>query len=294
VTAAGKIEEVSPTENPDLFWAIRGGGGNFGIVTSFEFKASIIGTEVLSGPIVKMFENIKEYLQFHRAYVRTMPDEMTIWMVIRRAPPLPFIPERMHGKLVILVPFVWLGDPEEGQKLIQPIRDFGETIGDGSGLQPWCAWQAAFDGLVSHGARNYWKSHHLKDLSDDCIDILKSFALTMPSEECEYMIPHMEGAPSRVTTNATAFSHRNTPFILNIHTRWQNKVDDEKALKWAKDFHQATEPFSQGVYVNFLSDEGANRVKQAYTTEVWNRLVVCKRKWDPNNLFRMNQNIDPG
>ena len=293
VTAAGKVVNASATENPDLFWAIRGGGGNFGIVTTFEFKAGEIGNEVLSGPIVKSFDNVKEYIQFHREYVLNMPDEMSIWLVVRHAPPLPFIPEALHGKLVVLVPFVWLGKPEDGQKLIQPIRDFGETIGDGSGMHPWTGWQSAFDGLVTHGARNYWKSHHIKAMPDEFIDIIREYALTMPSNECEIFIPHMEGAPSRIAVDATAFPHRNTPFVLNIHTRWQKTSEDEKALKWARDFHKATEPFSQGVYVNFLSDEGADRVKQAYTPDVWKRLVECKRKWDPNNLFRMNQNISP-
>jgi hypothetical protein len=293
VTADGRIVTASASENPDLFWAIRGGGGNFGVVTNFTFKTASIGTEVLSGPIVKSFENITEYIRFHREYVRTMPDEMTIWMVIRHAPPLPFLPSDVHGKLVILVPFVWLGNPEEGQRLVQPIRDFGETLGDGSGLHPWTGWQSAFDGLVAHGARNYWKSHHLKDMPDACIEVLSDFAKNMPTDECEIFIPHMEGAPARVAPEATAFPHRNTPFVLNIHTRWRQAADDNKAMQWARDFHKAAEPFSQGVYVNFLSEEGADRVKQAYTPAVWDRLVQCKRKWDPSNLFRMNQNISP-
>jgi FAD/FMN-containing dehydrogenase len=293
VTADGNVVNASALENPDLFWAIRGGGGNFGIVTSFTFKTATIGTEVLSGPIVKKFENIKEYMQFHREYVRSMPDEMTIWLVVRHAPPLPFLSPEVHGKLVVLVPFVWLGDPEEGQKLVQPIRDFGETLGDGSAIHPWTGWQSAFDGLVSHGARNYWKSHHMKSLSDDCIDILREYSLSMPTDACEIFIPHMEGAPSRIAADATAFPHRNTPFILNIHTRWEQEAEDTTAINWARNFHKATEPFSQGVYVNFLSDEGADRVKQAYSPEVWDKLVASKRKWDPKNLFRRNQNISP-
>lgn len=293
VTAEGKVVTASLSENSDLFWAIKGGGGNFGIVTNFEFKAAEIGTEVLSGPIVKGFGNMKEYIQFHREYIRTMPDEMTMWMVIRHALPLPFLPESVHGQLVIILPFVWLGDPEKGQKLLQPIRDFGETLGDGSGMHRWTDWQSAFDGLVEHGARNYWKSHHLTELSDDCIDAFKEYALTMPSKECEIFVPHMEGAPSRIQSDATAFPHRNTPFVLNIHTRWQDAKGDEKAIEWAREFHQATQPFAKGVYVNFLSAEGADRVKEAYTSEVWKRLVECKRKWDPKNLFRMNQNISP-
>ena len=293
VTAEGKIVKASESENPDLFWAVRGGGGNFGIVTTFVFQAARIGNEVYSGPIVKRFEDLKSYMQFHREFVRTMPDEMTIWMVVRHAPPLPFIDESYHGELVILIPFAWLGDPAEGEKLIQPIRDQGESVGDASGMKPWAGWQSAFDGLVEHGARNYWKSHHLTGLSDGCIDQIQHFAKSLPSAESEIFIPHMEGAPSRVAPEATAFPHRNTPFLLNLHTRWREKEEDEEAIAWAKDFHDATRPYSQGVYVNFLSEEGADRVREAYTEKVWERLVEAKRKWDPENVFRMNQNIAP-
>ncbi|MFD0976010.1 FAD-binding oxidoreductase [Salinimicrobium gaetbulicola] len=293
VTADGKVVTASESENPDLFWGIRGGGGNFGVVTSFRIKTHKIGNEVFSGVIVKKFEALKEYMRFFRSYVRKMPDEITIWLVVRHAPPLPFIPEEYHGKLVALIPFVYLGEKEKGEELIQPVRDAEETIGDGSGMHPWTAWQQGFDPLVEHGARNYWKSHHIKELSDECIDVIYKFAQSMPSQECEIFVPHMEGAPSRVSSDATAFPHRNTPFVLNIHTRWRDEADDKKALKWAKDFHEETEPFSQGVYVNFLSDEGSARVRQAYTEEVWEKLVEVKRKWDPNNLFKVNQNIDP-
>ena len=294
VTADGKLVKASSSENPDLYWAIRGGGGNFGVVTEFKFRCADIGNEVYSGPIVKKFEDLKSYIQFHREFVKTLPDEMTVWMVVRKAPPLPFIPEEYHGKLVVLLPVVWLGEESEGKKMLQPIRDHGETIGDGTAMHPWTGWQSAFDGLVEHGARNYWKSHHLKNLSDDCIEQIKKYAELLPSDECEIFIPHMEGAPSRVEADATAFPHRSTPYVLNIHTRWREDKDDERCLQWARDFQSATEPFSQGVYGNFISDgEGAGRVRQAYTNDVWDNLVECKRKWDPKNLFRMNQNISP-
>jgi len=293
VTANGQLVTASENENPNLFWGIRGGGGNFGIVTSFEFKCADIGQEVYSGLIVKAFEDAKKYIQFHRNYVRTLPDEMTVWMVLRQAPPLPFLPDDVHGKMVLIVPFVWLGRPEAGEKLIKPIRQATQSLGEGLGMNPWVGWQSGFDGLVGHGARNYWKSHHLKNLSDDCIDQVLSFAARLPSEECEVMIPHMEGAPSRASKNGTAFSYRNTPFLLNIHTRWQKPADDEKCLEWARTFHQKTQPFAKGVYVNFLSQEGEDRIKEAYTEEVWKRLVTVKNKWDPQNRFHMNQNIKP-
>jgi FAD/FMN-containing dehydrogenase len=293
VTAEGRLVTASETENPDLFWGIRGGGGNFGIVTAFEFKCAEIGREVYSGLIVKDFKNAREYMQFHRDYVRTLPDEMTVWMVARHAPPLPFLPDAVHGKMVVIVPFVWLGDQDEGEKFIQPIRDATKSQGEGFGMHPWVDWQSGFDGLAGHGARNYWKSHHLKDLSDAFIDTVVDFAGRLPSAECEVFIPHMEGAPSRASEVDTAFSHRSPPFVLNIHTRWQKAADDEKCLKWTREFHERTQGFARGVYVNFLSQEGDDRVKEAYTGKVWDRLVEVKNKWDPENRFHMNQNIKP-
>lgn len=293
VTADGRLVTASKDENPDLFWGIRGGGGNFGIVTSFEFKCAEIGTEVFSGVIVKRFEDAKKYVQFHRDYVRTLPDEMTVWMVIRHAPPLPFLPEDVHGKMVVVIPFVGLGDKAQGEKLIKPIQDITGSLGEHMGMTPWVGWQSGFDGLVGHGARNYWKSHHLTELSDECIDEILTFANTLPTDECEVFIPHMEGAPSRVPEGETAFAHRYTPFVLNIHTRWQEVADDERCMTWAREFHKATNRFAQGVYVNFLSDEGADRVKEAYTKETWDRLVQLKNKYDPDNLFSLNQNIQP-
>ena len=293
VTADGRLLTASADENADLFWGIGGGGGNFGIVTSFQFRCVEIGPKVYSGLIVKKFEDAKRYMQFHRDYVRGLTDEMTAWMVVRHAPPLPFLPQEVHGELVVVVPFVWLGDKAEGARLVEAIRNATPSHGETVGMNPWVAWQSGFDGLVEHGARNYWKSHHLKELSDDCIDRIVEYAESMPSDETEVFIPHMEGAPGRVPETATAYTHRTTPFVLNIHTRWRNAADDERCLVWARDFHQATEPFAQGVYVNFLSDEGEDRVRDAYTPEVWTRLVELKKKYDPNNLFRMNQNIRP-
>lgn len=293
VTADGRVVTASAGENPDLFWGIRGGGGNFGVVSSFEFDCAPIGTEVFSGLIVKKFEDAGRYMQFHRHYVRDLPDEMTAWMVIRKAPPLPFLPQEVHGRTVVIVPFVWLGAKQKGEELIQPIRDITPSQGETIGMHPWVKWQAGFDGLVAHGARNYWKSHHLKEFSDGCIEKIIEFASQLPTDECEIFIPHMEGAPSRVPETETAFAHRRTPFVLNIHTRWQKAFDDKRCLAWARDMHAGTQPFAQGVYVNFLSQEGEDRVKEAYTPEVWRRLVEVKNTWDPENLFRMNQNIRP-
>lgn len=293
VTADGDLVTANARENPDLFWGIRGGGGNFGIVTSFEFRCARIGTELYSGLIVKKFEDAKRYMQFHREYVRTLPDEMTVWLIVRHAPPLPFLPKDAHGSLIVILPFVWLGDPGTGESLIKPIREITPSLGEAVGMNPWLRWQSGFDGLVPHGARNYWKSHNLEELSDTCIDRILQFAGKMPTEECEVFIPHMEGAPSRVAATDTAYAHREVPFVMNIHTRWHEAADDKRCMEWAKEFHEATREFAHGVYVNFLSQEGDDRVKEAYTQAVWDRLMEVKSRWDPRNLFRMNQNIKP-
>ena len=293
VTAAGELVQASDKDNEDLYWGLRGGGGNFGIVTSFVFRCAEIGRQVYSGFLVKSIDDARSYLQFQREYVRTLPDEMTVWTVLRHAPPLPFVPASHHGKLVVIVPFVWLGDPSRGEALIQPLRQCVPSVGEAFGLNPWTAWQSGFDPLVSHGARNYWKSHNLTELSDACIDRILEWSGRMPTPACEAFIPHMEGAPSRVPEDATAYAHRRMPFVLNLHTRWDDARDDARCLEWARGFHAATQPYAHGVYVNFLSEEGEDRVREAYSPEVWKRLVAVKDRWDPDNFFRMNQNIRP-
>lgn len=293
VTADGQVLRASETEHPDLFWGLRGGGGNFGVVTSFEFRAAPLGPEVFSGIVAHRFEDAKAYMQFHAEYVRTLPDEMTVWMVIRHAPPLPFLDEDVHGNMMVLVPYVYVGDPAEGERLIQPVLNFGQPHGAYIGTHLWTAWQSAFDGLNGHGARNYWKSHHLRALTSEVIDIVLDFARRMPSPTCEIFIPHMEGVAGRVAEHATAYAHRKAPFILNIHARWTDPADDEAHISWARNLHKATERFAQGVYVNFLSEEGPDRVRDAYPPQTWQRLVDLKRRYDPDNLFHMNQNIRP-
>jgi FAD/FMN-containing dehydrogenase len=293
VTAEGEVLTASKNENPDLFWGLCGGSGNFGIVTSFEFQCVEIGSEVFSGIIVKRFEDAKKYLKFYREYTASLPDEMTVWTVIRQAPPLPFLPEDVHGKMAVIIPFVYLGDQEQGESLLKPIRELGESHGEHIGFNPWAGWQAGFDGLLAHGSRNYWKSHHLKELTDDCIDIALEFASNMPSSQCEVFIAQMGGAPSRVASDATAYVHRYTPFVMNIHTRWEDPADDGKCRDWSRGLFEKTKPWAQGVYVNFISETDEARIRDAYTDDVWNKLVQLKNKYDPNNFFSMNQNIKP-
>lgn len=293
VTAGGDVVVASEKENTDLFWGLRGGGGNFGIATALEFNCAEIGKEVYSGLIVKRFDDLRNFLAFYREYVRTLPDEMTVWMVLRKAPPLPFLPADVHGKLIVVVPIVWLGDPAEGEKLLKPIRDQGVTVGEHVGLNPWAGWQSALDGLVPHGARNYWRSNDLTGIPDAAADHIMDFMHRIPTDDSQIVLVHLEGAVSRVPEMATAYPHRKTPFLLNVEARWHDVRDDQRCLQWTQEFHESLRQWAKGVYVNFLGDEGDERVRQAYSTEGYNQLAQLKGKWDPHNLFSQNQNIRP-
>jgi FAD/FMN-containing dehydrogenase len=293
VLADGSVVTASAKENADLFWAIRGGGGNFGVVTSFLFKCARLGPEVFTGLLVHPFDTAQEYLRFHRDYLASLPDETTVWAVVRRAPALPFLPSNVHGRLVVVVPFVHLGSQAAGKRLLKDLRWKGTAYGEHSGMTPWVEWQTAFDALNAHGARNYWKSHHLKDLEDGCIDTILEQIQRAPTPSCEVLLTQMGGAPSRVPASATAYAFRTPKYIMNVHTRWADASDDARCLTWARDIWEAAKPFANGVYVNFISDEGEARVRDAYPKDVWERLVKLKTRYDPENFFRMNQNIRP-
>jgi len=293
VLADGTAVTASAGENPDLFWAIRGGGGNFGVVTSFLFKCARVGPEVFSGIIVHPVDSASEYLRFHRDYLATLGDETTVWAVIRHAPPLPFLPSNVHGRLVVVVPFVHLGSQASGKRVVKELQWKGTAHGEHVGMTPWVQWQSAFDALNAHGARNYWKSHHLTDLKDDCIDVILEHVQRFPTPSGEVFLPQMGGAPSRVPANATAYAFRSPKYIMNLHSRWADASDDAKCFTWARELWGETKPFAHGVYVNFISDEGEERVHDAYPKDVWEKLVKLKTKYDPTNFFRMNQNIRP-
>jgi len=293
VTADGKLVRASATENPDLFWALRGGGGNFGIVTSFEFKLHPLGPEALSGLIVHPLAMAGELLSRFRRIARDAPDELTIWVVMRKAPPLPFIPAEWHGKEVLVFAACFTGDMKEGEKALKPLRSLGKPIADVIAPQPFTAWQAAFDPLLTPGARNYWKSHDFADLPDAAISVILKGVRELPSPECEVFIAHVGGAMARIPANATPFPNRDAHFVMNVHTRWQDKAQDQACIAWARQLFKTTAPFaSDSVYVNFMPDDESDRVEKAYGAN-YRRLAEIKRRYDPANLFRMNQNIRP-
>jgi len=293
VTAEGKLLHASENKNPDLFWAIRGGSGNFGIVTSFEFQLHVIGNQVLSGIVVHPFNQARTLLDKYREYVKSLPDEMTCWVVMRKAPPLPFLPEKWHGKEVIIFAACYTGDMLEGEHIMSPMRAWGEPIADVISPHSLVVWQSAFDPLLTEGSRNYWKSHDFDALSDDALDCITNFAGKLPTPETEIFIAHLGGAVNRIAADATAYPHRSTEFVLNVHTRWSDASDDQKCVNWARQFFDQTAVFSNGgVYVNFMAEDEAARTNGAYGSNL-KRLASIKGKYDPDNLFRVNQNILP-
>jgi len=293
VTADGRLLKASESENADLFWALRGGGGNFGVVTRFEFKLHPLGPDVASGLIVFALSDAVSAIKKYRDYIAGLSEETSVWFVLRKAPPLPFLPANVHGTEVIVFAAFHAGDPEVGKRAFEPIRGFGKVVGEFVGVQPYVGWQSAFDPLLTPGARNYWKSHNFEKISDGAADLIVEYAGKLPSDQCEIFVGLLGGATSRVAPDAMAYSHRNANFVMNVHGRWTTAAEDEKCIGWAREFYRETEPHATGgVYVNFLTEEETGRIRAAYGAG-YDRLVGIKKKVDPNNLFRMNQNIKP-
>ncbi|BAY14070.1 FAD-binding oxidoreductase [Calothrix sp. NIES-2098] len=293
VTADGNQIRTSETENPDLFWAIRGGGGNFGVVTEFEFALHPVGPEILAGLIVFPFSQAKQVLTQYRKFAQSAPEELNVWVVLRKAPPLPFLPEHVHGKEVIVLAVFYAGDIAEGEKLIEPLRSFGDAYGEHIGPQPYVVWQQAFDPLLTKGARNYWKSHNFIELQDGALDAIAQFAGKLPSQACEIFIALIAGASNRISADATAYYHRDAKFVLNVHGRWDDPAQDRICIAWAREFFQVSAPYaSAGAYVNFMTEEEGDRVAAAYGAN-YERLLQIKRRYDPENIFHLNQNIKP-
>jgi FAD/FMN-containing dehydrogenase len=293
VTADGELVRASERENGDLFWALRGGGGNFGVVTSFEFKLHPVGPEVLSGLIVHPLGVAGALLPEYRRIAKEAPDELTTWVVMRKAPPLPFLPAQWHGKEVLIFAACHCGDLKAGEKAVAGLRALGKPIADVISPHPFTGWQAAFDPLLTPGARNYWKSHDFADLPDGAIAALLEAIHSLPTPECEVFIAHVGGAMARVSPDATAWPNRNAHFVMNVHTRWREAREDAACIAWARQLFEKTAPFASGsVYVNFMPDDEGDRVEKAYGAN-YRRLAEIKRRYDPDNLFRMNQNIRP-
>lgn len=293
ITADSQRMQASDQEHADLFWAIRGGGGNFGVVTQYVFALHPVGPDVMAGLLVFPFAQAKRVLKQYRDFVETAPEELSVWVVLRQAPPLPFLPQDVHGKEVVVLALFSSGDPAAGERLIEPMRRFGDLHGEHVGVQPYTAWQKAFDPLLTPGARNYWKSHNFTDLRDGAVDAMIEFAGKLPTPQCEIFLGHIAGAANRVPAEATAYAHRDARFVLNVHGRWNEAADDERCIAWARTFFEASAPYaSAGAYVNFMTEDERDRVASAYGAN-YARLARIKQRYDPENVFHLNQNIKP-
>jgi FAD/FMN-containing dehydrogenase len=294
VTADGVVREASATSEPELFWALRGGGGNFGVVTSFVFKLHPVGPEVYAGLVVYPFAQARKVLRAWRDFCAAAPDELSVWAVLRKAPPLPFIPESAHGSEVVIFALVHSGGIDAGTRDVAPVLRFGDPLASALGPTPYAGFQAAFDPLLAPGQRNYWKSHNFSELGDQAIDVLMEAASRLPDPQCEIFVAQLGGAMARVKPDATAFVGRDAHFIANIHGRWSEERDDERVRRWARQtFEEASIHATGSGYVNFLTEDEAERVAASYGQN-HRRLRELKRRYDPANLFRMNLNITPG
>ncbi|HEX7079241.1 MAG TPA: FAD-binding oxidoreductase [Candidatus Eisenbacteria bacterium] len=292
VTADGKLLRASAKENPDLFWGLRGGGGNLGIVTSFEFKLHPVGPEVTAGLIVFPLQQGKKVLEKYRAFALKMPKDLNVWVVMRKAPPLPFLPSHVHGTNVVVLALCATGEGAKADRAVARLRRFGKPVGEHVGRMPFVAWQKAFDPLLTPGARNYWKSHNFTELNDEVLGHLIDFAGRVPSPHCEVFVGALGGQVNKVAADATAYPHRDAEFVMNVHGRWETAAEDDRCIGWARELFRATAPSASGVYVNFMTQEETDRVRAAYGPN-YDRLAKIKAKYDPKNVLCMNQNVKP-
>jgi FAD/FMN-containing dehydrogenase len=293
VTADGRFVTASETENADLFWGVRGGGGNFGVATSFTFRLHNLGPTVVGGAAFWPAAQAADVLRFARDYLAKAPDELTTLIGFLTAPPAPFLPEELHGQRLVSVAVVYAGDVEDGMRVVQPIKDFGPPAADVIGPIPYVAHQQLFDWIFPAGNRYYIKSELVDELSDGFIDAFVPRATNPSSPLSLSTIQHYGGVVARRAADATAYGHREANYAITLGPGWTDPAEDDMHIAWVREFFDAMQPFAHGVYVNFLSQEDTDRVRAAYAPEIYDRLQALKRKYDPTNLFRVNHNIAP-
>lgn len=295
VTANGERLRASHDENPDLFWALRGGGGNFGVVTSFEFRLHSVGPDVLAGPILWDAKDAGEVLRFYRDFIQDAPDELGTVVRFGAAPPISVIPENLHWRPVVMVGTCYAGPIGDGEQVLRALRGFRTPLLDLVGPVPYAGFQGALDSTVPHGWNYYWKSTDLPELGDDLIGVLTEHAFSCSSPRSYAAMFHLKGAVSRVAEGETAFGNRQASHAITLDAVWRPGENfGERDVAWTRGFFAALGRFREGVYVNFLGgDEAPGRVREAYGESVYDRLVQVKTTYDPGNVFHHNQNIRP-
>ena len=293
ITAEGELVKASAAENVDLFWGVRGGGGNFGIVTEFEFRLHPVGPTVLAGPIFWPIEESPRVLRFYREWIADAPDELMTIVIHRKAPPLDFVPAELHGQLVVAIVCCYAGPLDEGAKVLRPLKDFRSPVLDLCEPKPYVAHQGMFDPIFPHGRWYYMRACDVAELTDDVIDITVEHSMRIRSPLTTFPIWQMGGAVARVDDDDAAFNGRGAGHTFNITGSTETATGFDEEREWARSFWSALEPHRTGVYVNFLMNEGTERVREAYGAAKYDRLRALKRRYDPGNLFRLNQNISP-
>ena len=292
VTADGRTITANEQENEDLFWALRGGGGNFGVVTSFEFRLHPVG-EIYGGPMFFEIDQARNLLEFYRDFIKDAPEEMAGFPAFQTAPPLPFIPEDRHGDKFIIFVACWAGPIDQGERALAPIREVAPVVAEHVGAMPYPALNSAFDALLPPGLQHYWKANFVTELTDEVIDAHVAHGPRVPTVESTVHIYPINGACHRVAPDATAFAYREANFATVIAGMWPDPAQNEDNIRWVRDYYDATAPLSEeGGYVNFMSEDDQDRIRSNYGGN-YDRLVEVKRTYDPSNMFRLNQNIEP-
>lgn len=293
VTADGELVKASKDRNTDLFWGVRGGGGNFGIVTEFEFRLVPLGPYVMAGPIFWPMEDAPEVLRFYRDWLAGCPDELMTAVIQRRAPALPIVPPDLVGKRVVAIVSCYAGPVEDGERVLRPLKEFGATVLDFCRPKPFLEHQKMFDPSFTHGWSYYVRSCDIAALSDEVIDIAAEYGMRITSPVTSVALWQLGGAVGRIDNDATAFNGRTAGFTFNINGNSKTAEGFDAERQWARDYWTALAPHHTSVYVNFLMEEGEERVRQAYGAAKYERLKALKRKYDPTNFFSLNQNITP-
>jgi FAD/FMN-containing dehydrogenase len=292
VTADGKVLTASERENDDLYWGLRGGGGNFGIVTSFEYRLHEVD-QVYAGPIFYNLEDTATVFRMFDEFIRDAPEQFGGFPGFQIAPPLPFIPEDRHGDPLCLVVVHWAGPLDQAERVLAPFREVAPIVADGTGPLPYPALNGAFDALYPKGLRAYWKGSFVKELSDAAIAVHLEHGSQVPEVTCTMHLYPINGACHRVGANDTAFAYRDATYGMVLLAGWTDPANDEARITWLRDYYQALAPYSEpGGYINFMQDDDYGRIKDNYR-ENYDRLVRLKRTYDPDNLFHVNQNITP-
>jgi Berberine and berberine like len=293
VTADGSLVTASASDNPELFWGIRGGGGNFGIVVDFEFRLNPVGPTVLAGPILWDVAESPAVLRFYRDWISEAPDELTTMVVHRRVPAVPVMPAELHGRHVVMVAGCYIGDLDAGERFVAPLRSLGKPLLDLWKPKPFLVHQAMFDPSFPHGRWSYFRSCNITELTDEAVDVLAGIGARIGSPYTAIPVFQSGGAVSRIGEDETAYGGRTSRYTVNITGITEDAAVFDEERHWVREVWSQLEPFQAGAYVNFLMDEGQMRIRRAYGPEKYARLQAVKRRYDPDNVFHLNQNIPP-